>query len=241
MQSLRPPVQMQPPRHSLVWLTPAGWDQVQAGAAQALVPVRDAIGRWHAADWPLVVCRAVPAMLPGRIALGIALPPDEFGNKPRISTTIELTEIRHQTPPLSLQAVLQNAPPHWRAGLLALQLQAAELSLELRVFGSLAWQTLTGMPYLRASSDIDLLMVPASSSALSAGLVLLTLHAGVLPLDGEIVFPSGAAVAWKEWRGVAAAAGVDGSGSVLVKHGDRVSLASCASLLTALDTAPCSR
>lgn len=232
---------MQPPRHSLVWLKPAGWDQVQAGAIQESVPVRDAIARWRAADWPLVVCRAVPGMETGRIALGIALPPDESGNKPRISTSVESGQIRLQAPALLLSTVLQSAPPQWRAGLLALQLQAAELTLELRVFGSLAWQTMTGMPYLRTSSDIDLLLAPTSGFDLSAGMVLLALHAGVLPLDGEIVFPSGAAVAWKEWRDVTAAHGANGAGSVLAKHADRVSLASCASLLASLDAAPCGR
>lgn len=241
MRFLLPVVQMPLPRHSLAWLTATGWAQVQAGTAQEPVVVRDAIARWRAADWPLVACRAMPGLVADRIALGIALPPDEAGHKPRIGTSVDASEIRQHTPPLLLSTVLQNVPLHWRAGLLALQLQAAESGLELRVFGSLAWQTVTGMAYLRASSDIDLLLAPASQTDLSVGIALLASHASVLPLDGEIVFPSGAAVAWKEWRDVADARGTDGIGRVLAKHADRVSLSSCASLLASLDAASCGR
>jgi phosphoribosyl-dephospho-CoA transferase len=49
-----------------------------------------------------------------------------------------------------------------------------------------------------------------------------------LPLDGEIIFPSGQAVAWKEWRNAASTA----IGTrVLVKRIDCVLLAEPATLL----------
>jgi phosphoribosyl-dephospho-CoA transferase len=49
-----------------------------------------------------------------------------------------------------------------------------------------------------------------------------------LPLDGEIVFPSGDAVAWKEWAGAE---------RVLVKRASAVRLAPVAELLSTLEDA----
>jgi phosphoribosyl-dephospho-CoA transferase len=94
-------------------------------------------------------------------------------------------------------------------------------------FGSLAMQALTGITYLTPTSDIDLLLHPRTVDDLDSGLALLQHHAATLPLDGEIVFPDGAAVSWKEW-----AAG--GDARVLVKHIDGVWLSRKAPLLAQL-------
>ena len=40
---------------------------------------------------------------------------------------------------------------------------------------------------------------PRDRAELDAGTLLLASHLDKLPLDGEILFPSGQAVAWKEW------------------------------------------
>jgi phosphoribosyl-dephospho-CoA transferase len=86
-------------------------------------------------------------------------------------------------------------------------------------------QTLTGERYLGASSDIDLLLRPLNCAQLDTGLAVVARHAQSLPLDGEIEFPSGHAVSWKEWLG----AGLDaqarcGADRVLAKHLDAVAL-----------------
>jgi phosphoribosyl-dephospho-CoA transferase len=75
-------------------------------------------------------------------------------------------------------------------------------------------------------SDIDLLFFPANRNALDAGLALLERYSAVLPLDGEIVFPSGDAVAWKEWLN---------ADRVMVKDAVTVRLAPTAALLATLD------
>lgn len=226
---------MQPRRHSLVWLTAPGWEQVQAGAAAETVSIREALSRWRAADWPLVVRRRLPVMAATDLALGIALPPQTgTGSKPRIATVVDLLHVRRVDPPLPLAAVLKVVPAHWRAALLALHLENLEALPALRVYGSLAWQTITGMGYLTDSSDIDLLAAPATPDELSACLDCLRRYATILPLDGEIIFPSGAAVAWKEWDAVTRGDMPDAGARVLSKYADNVVLSSCSELLASL-------
>ena len=231
-----------PARHDLVWLNARGWDGVQATTIAQPVAVRDALARWRDADWPLVVRRRspdepAPDSLREAIPVGLALPPHpQTGVKPRIGVMVERADIRRHELPTPLSTVLAAAPPQWRAGLLALHLESTEPPLPLRVFGSLAWQAITGMPYLRGTSDIDLLAAPRTQRELALAMDLLHRHGGGLPLDGEIVFPSGAAVAWKEWRNVFAADDSTGAARVMVKTHDSVALMTCAALLASLDS-----
>ena len=230
-----------PGRHALVWLSARGWETVQATTSTESVAVRDALARWRDADWPLVVRRRspdepAPVALQEPVAVGLALPPHpQTGVKPRIAAMVERADIRRQELPTQLANVLAAAPPQWRAGLLALHMESMESPLPIRVYGSLAWQSITGMPYLRGSSDIDLLVAPGTQRELALAIDLLQRHGGGLPLDGEIVFPSGAAVAWKEWRDVFAAQDSGGARArVMVKTDDSVSLMTCAALLASL-------
>lgn len=195
-------------RHELVWLTPAGWD-----AAPALAPC------WQR-EWPAIVRREESDLGTdaGVVCLGIPLPA-----RGRLALVASVADVARTAPPLALADVIGAAPPQWLAGLLALQ--RAAVGLDLRVYGSLAMASLTGLPYLRADSDIDLLLRPATRSQLSAGLALLEHHAQLLPLDGEIVFPSGEAVAWKEWLGAhgkLADADAAGTATVTAASGARV-------------------
>ena len=229
---------MQPHRHSLVWLTAPGWDQLQAGAASQTVQLREALARWRATDWPLVVRRRLPTMPATDLALGIALPPHaQTGAKPRVASIVELGHVRRTAPPLSLSTVLTIVPAHWRAALSALLLESLDGLPPLHVYGSLAWQSITGMGYLTNSSDIDLLVAPTSREEFDACLECLRRYAAVLPLDGEIVFPGGAAVSWKEWDSVTQGTRADAGTSVLTKHADRVALSACADLLATFDGA----
>lgn len=175
-------------RHDLVWLTPAGW-----AAALARTPEHGAtLSRWCTQNWPAVVRRQDEGVGPDIICLGIPLP-----ERQRVALLARRDHVARQTPPLALLDAIGAAPPPWLAGLVGLQRALAWF--DLRVYGSLAMASITGLPYLRAASDIDLLLRPATRRALQAALALLEQHAQLLPLDGEIMFPSGEAVAWKEW------------------------------------------
>lgn len=184
-------------RHNRVWLSSSGWQRACAAASPAHL---SALQRWAANDWPLIVRRSESALPMDSIGLGLALPPDaQTGVKTRIPLTVFLNEITLHEPPLAFSAVASSMPSAWQAAYVDLihELDAAQLGL--RVYGSLALQAITGLPYLTATSDIDVLFSPRTHVQLRQGLQLLQTYSQQLPLDGEIVFPSGRAVAWKEW------------------------------------------
>ncbi|EJN06929.1 malonate decarboxylase holo-[acyl-carrier-protein] synthase [Herbaspirillum sp. YR522] len=183
-------------RHHLAWLDDAGWAHLQSLAADPRE--LQALQRWQHQRWPLVLRRADPDAGADEVCAGLALPPDSDGDKLRIALRVPQAHVRKVRAPLTLAEVMAAQPAlpgPWHLPLLALQ----QAGLPLRVFGSLSWQVLTGQAYLRAQSDIDLLWQPSNSSALEQGTRLLQRHARDLPLDGEILFAGGDAVAWKEW------------------------------------------
>jgi len=211
-------------RHELVWLNAAGWQAARAAAA----PGQDApLARWQHEDWPAVVRRSDASVADDIVCLGVALPPDADGAKCRIALQASTACVSRSMRALPLFDAAAAAPAAWQDGLRALAADAHGLAL--RAYGSLALQACTGLPYLRPSSDIDLLLYPRSAGELHTGLALLAAHSRQLPLDGEVVFPSGAAVAWKEWLG----AGRPGA-RVLVKHSGAVCLARPEALLASL-------
>jgi phosphoribosyl-dephospho-CoA transferase len=214
-------------RHDLVWLTPEGW---RAAAGRAVPDERAAVEHWAAQGWPATVRRHDAGSGAATVALGLSLPPDPGnGSKPKIALHALHRHVARHTPPMALADALPAAPPAWGDGLRALDTAAGPGYL--RVYGSLALQAMTGRPYLCAASDIDLMFCPASVAQLDTLMGLLASHAEHLPLDGEAVFPSGDAVAWKEWRGAG------GPARVLVKSIDGARLANRASLLATLEPA----
>ena len=219
-------------RHDLVRLTPEGWEQAQQGLTGA---ARELAMHWAARGLPAVVRRLEPGTAPGLVCLGIPAPPDALsGQKLRIGFAAERRHVAEVRPALALTEA--SVPAAWQAGFARLREALGEAGVDCRVFGSVAMQTLTGERYLRPDSDIDLLLRPASSAQLDAGLALLRQHAQSLPLDGEIEFPSGDAVSWKEWLGADGGA----SARVLSKRLHTVALLRRDALLAQLAQAECS-
>jgi phosphoribosyl-dephospho-CoA transferase len=217
-------------RHDLVWLTRRGWQRVRAGAPLEMIGALDG---WRDGGWPAVVRRAEVDLAPGEVAIGFALPPRaEDGAKRRVGCRVEVADVQRRTRALPLVGALDAVPDGWRDGLAALERQAADAGLGLAVYGSVALQALTGQHYLSATSDIDLLLRPLTRKQLMAGLDLLAAHAATLPLDGEVVFPDGRAVAWKELR--AAFDSAPGA-RVLAKGLERVALVAPEALLATLE------
>jgi phosphoribosyl-dephospho-CoA transferase len=206
-------------RHDLAWLTPDGWNSALHGLEGA---ARELALAWAARGLPAVVRRAEPGTPPTLLCLGIPAPPDPHsGQKVRLGFAAERRYILKLRPPLALDDA--EAPVTWQPGLASLRLALRAAGIDCRVFGSLAMQTLTGDRYLGAGSDIDLLLRPLDHDQLDAGLALVARHALSLPLDGEIEFPFGHAVSWKEWLG-ADASPRHGADRVLAKHLDTVCL-----------------
>jgi phosphoribosyl-dephospho-CoA transferase len=202
-------------RHDLVWLTPQGWDTALRGLAGA---PRELAGHWRTRGLPAVVRRTEPDTPASLVCLGIPAPPDPHsGQKVRLGFAAERDHVARVAPALALDDA--EAPAAWQPGLASLGVALRAAGVDCRVFGSLAMQTLTGDRYLGETSDVDLLLRPLDGAQLDAGLALVARHAHSLPLDGEIEFPFGHAVSWKEWLGAQS-----GADRVLAKHLDTVAL-----------------
>lgn len=209
-------------RHMLVWLSEAGWEAARAGQSQHAA----ALTQWQRRDWPAVVRRLDVDAAADEVCLGLPLPPDSAGVKTRIALRVRATDVVRSSDAMALRAALPFSGA-WHGRLAALCDEAE--SLHLRAFGSLAMQALTGLQYVSPTSDVDVLFHPASRRALDDGVALLERHAREVPLDGEIVFPGGAAVSWKEWQ-----MAMRHPAKVMVKELHSVRLADTASLLATL-------
>ncbi|ONQ12919.1 malonate decarboxylase holo-[acyl-carrier-protein] synthase, partial [Burkholderia cenocepacia] len=100
----------------------------------------------------------------------------------------------------TLTDVLAAAPAAWHAPLHELAALGARCGVQGRVFGSLAWQALTGEPYLGASSDLDIVFPLPDSASLAPlldGLAAIDARAP-MRIDGELLRADGAGVNWRE-------------------------------------------
>ncbi len=189
-------------RHQLVFLREAGWQRLiaeAAGDAERQAVLR----RWAGAGWPLVVSRqpcAQPAANdPGQLHLGLTTPPGAGPRRwPVVAAWSELlffAEFPRADQVLPLLSASQR--PAWRQLLDGL----AGLDVPARVYGSHGWELLTGQPHRRPGSDLDLYL-PVQHVAQADALVALLQRAdaGLPRLDGELIWPDGAAVAWREWQ-----------------------------------------
>ncbi|MFZ6845774.1 malonate decarboxylase holo-[acyl-carrier-protein] synthase [Undibacterium sp. RuTC16W] len=225
-------------RHDLVWLSDQGWQQARDTATPGH---RHIIETWRLSDWPLIVRRHDADAGDEVICLGLALPPNTTdGSKQRIALRVEKVLIARSSPALSLHDIIETAPQEWQQALshfsslanlacLPATLKTSSPPLDMRVFGSAALQRLTGLSYVTARSDIDLLFSPKNLNELEQGLSLLTSFSTLLPLDGEILFPQQQAVSWREWQLATAS-----QARVLVKTMHTVYLASTTSLIASL-------
>jgi phosphoribosyl-dephospho-CoA transferase len=207
-------------RHDFAWLGA----NAPIAAAKANEHVR--IVQWVRRGLPAVVARRSAGLAADELNLGIALPAS-YG-RVRIGFTASLPSLQKISSPPPLAGVIASAPRESRPLLRDLCGKAEALGVEFHVYGSYAWQHLTGECYVTRSSDIDLLWRPRHRDQLMSGIMLCSSweRQSGLSLDGEIVWPDGAAVAWREM-----AAGKD---CVLVKCLASVSLQSREALLRKL-------
>jgi phosphoribosyl-dephospho-CoA transferase len=205
-----------PPRHWRVWLVPA-WR-----AALRVAPAPDLLAQveaWLARGLPLVAARRDPCA-PDAIALGLALP-----GKRRVALLVAPPAVARVAPPLALAEAIPSAPAAWRDALAALDAEARAAGVPLSVYGSLAWQRLSGAPYVGPASDVDLLAPALDPAQRDAALAVLGRHAAdrAPALDGELLLPGGRAVAWREAR--------SGAARLLVKSANAVALEPAAAVL----------
>lgn len=212
-----PPLQ----RHSLVRLTAAGWAQVRAGDWDAEAGA--CLAHWAQQGLPLVVTRqpapragAAPC---GELALG--LPAPARWSRRRIALRVPAEAVLYADLFPRMAAVAPLLPRPARAAWAGLARDLEAQGLAVRVYGSHGWQQMTGLAYLHAASDLDLLVrVDRLDAADHAAALLMDTQAAGPRLDGELLFPGGTAVAWREWLPWRAGA----VGSVLAKRRDGVAL-----------------
>jgi phosphoribosyl-dephospho-CoA transferase len=189
-------------RHDLVYVSASAWRTLLHSRGD--LAAEPLIAGWVACAWPLVARRALPGEAPG-LALGLPLPPSH--GKRRVVLSLPYDALVSSAPPPLLRDVTRAAPSAWRPTLERL----IALDGEIRIYGSLAWQYLTGLDYLTLRSDLDLLLPlprPADAPRVIAGLAALE-RGAPMRLDGELVRGDGAAVNWREIR--------EGAAEVLVK------------------------
>ncbi|WP_175853862.1 malonate decarboxylase holo-[acyl-carrier-protein] synthase [Burkholderia anthina] len=184
-------------RHTLVTLTANGWRD--AGARDPALAADPLVQAWAARGWPLIVRRASPDEADaGRVPLGLPLPP--AAGKRRVALNVAADALASVGPLPALADVLAAAPDAWHATLRELDALTARCGVQGRVFGSLAWQALTGERYLSESSDLDV-VVPLPDAALLASLLdgLADIDARApMRIDGELLRGDGAGVNWRE-------------------------------------------
>jgi phosphoribosyl-dephospho-CoA transferase len=151
---------------------------------------------WALCSWPLVVRSALCEDAAGVVPLGLPLP--LASGRRRLALELSTEDLIDWAPPPRLVDAAAVAPECWRSSIATL----IELDPEVRCFGSLAWEHLTGLAYLSATSDLDLLWRVESAGAADALALQIANVAEQSPmrLDGEFTNSAGVGVQWQEWH-----------------------------------------
>jgi phosphoribosyl-dephospho-CoA transferase len=187
-----------------------------------------AVAVWLNAGRPLVAARQAGGG--GQLQLALGLPLAQ--GRQRLSIRVDAAQVAEVQPPLSVWQCQARLPAGPAAVLCQLAARLEGCGARLGIYGSLAWEVLSGEAYRRPDSDIDLICDVADRGQYEIALAALAAAAARLDcrLDGELRFPDGRAAAWQEILGLAGAPGKP----VLVKGEQEVALLPLADLLATL-------
>ena len=212
-------------RHELLHVAPDIWASVLAHCSSlADLPL---VASWADRGWPVIVRRRADADNPALVPVGLPLPP--AAGKRRIALLLPPDGILQRSSPTLLRTAARVADPGWQCTIASLLALGARIGVEPSAFGSLLWQHQTGLTYLSPHSDLDVLWaVPPGFDVLSLVFSIAEVQRKApLRIDGEVVFPDGSAVNWRElWMAHRAADGT----MVLAKTVEGVRLLGIASL-----------
>jgi phosphoribosyl-dephospho-CoA transferase len=190
-------------RHDLVWLDPG----VDAGQFAAAAEHVDCTRNWVKQGRPLVVARQSEAAAGQADPLILGFTPQFAPVRKRVALHAPRAAIIRHSRPLLLLDAIDHAPRSWRAGIYSLHALCAKAGAVPRVYGSLSSQAFTGASFLDAASDLDLLLECSETTQVHALLTALENFPVQTPrIDGEILAPTGWAVAWRELAGAIRAA-----------------------------------
>lgn len=212
-------------RHDLVYLHRDAAFRFACGAADPALTA--AVQKWIEAGRPLVAARQPAGG--SEVLLGLALPLAQ--QRRRAACLVERRAIARVAPPLAPLRCLSRLPVDQAEIMAGLEKSLAAVGVRVGVYGSLAWEALSGEAYRNGDSDIDLVCDVHSLAQYHAALEFLEAAAARLScrLDGEVRFPDGNAVAWRELL-----AHPEGIGAVLAKGPAEVRLLPVAALLDSL-------
>jgi phosphoribosyl-dephospho-CoA transferase len=153
---------------------------------------------WADRGWPVIVRRRAEADDPGLVPVGLPLP--QAAGKCRIALLLPADGVLQRSSPPLLRIAARVADPGWRPTIASLLALGASIGVEPSAFGSLLWQHQTGLTYLSPHSDLDVLWpVPPGFDVLSLVFGIAEVQrAAPLRIDGEVIFPDGIAVNWRE-------------------------------------------
>jgi phosphoribosyl-dephospho-CoA transferase len=185
------------------------------------------VGSWADRGWPVIARRRAEADDPALVPVGLPLLP--AAGKRRIALLLPPDGVLQRSSLPLLRATAMVADSSWRSTIASLVALGARVGAEPSTFGSLLWQHQTGQIYLSRHSDLDVLWpVPPGFDVLSLVFSIAEVQRDApLRIDGEVVFPDGSAVNWRElWMAQLAA----DRASVLAKTMEGVRLLDIASL-----------
>jgi phosphoribosyl-dephospho-CoA transferase len=182
-------------RHQLVRLKPASWGELLH--ARSDLAGETLLQGWVDCGWPLIARRPLPGEVEG-YALGLPLPPS--AGKRRIAVNVRHKDIDSVSSLPRLAETIDSSPTTWQRSMHCLMALAERQAIEARVFGSLAWQRLTGLTYLSPSSDLDIIWALPRREYIGAFLAELAEVETQAPmrLDGELIRADGSGVNWRE-------------------------------------------
>lgn len=154
------------------------------------------VQEWIRLGRPLVVPRQAASTT--WVSLGLALPA-RCGRK-RLSIQVERKDIATISPPMPLAMCLPAVSGPDRNCLARLDAALHGAGVRIGIYGSMAWELASGETYRNEASDLDVVCDVFDRNQVDTVLAVLQEAAVGLsfPLDGEIRFPGGQAVAWRE-------------------------------------------
>ena len=197
-------------RHDWVYLRPGTHPEFAAADDAATAFARD----WVEQGGPLVAARqSEPG---GKLALGLALPVEHATR--RLACAVDHADVLRFRNPLTVDEAAHVLPARDAAALRRFASAVAGHALQVGVYGSTAWEAMSGLRHRHEGSDVDVVCDVASSAGLSA--CLAAFGDGTRDfrarLDGEIRFAGGRAVAWRELAEACA-----GTASFVLAKGER--------------------
>jgi len=179
-------------RNQLLCVDSAGWARI--GAHDWDAQAQTIFSHWRTHQLPLVVCRQRAETQPNHVCMG--LPSPQQWSRRRVALTVCLDHLTaHAGFPTLGQVVQTN---HWDSAVIELSDAIEKLGAKAHVYGSHGWQWLTGLTYLHEASDLDL-SLSVNSWEMASHLVHCLANTAIhCRVDGEIVFPQGQAIAWRE-------------------------------------------